>query len=522
MMNLSSSRPGRAIGALCFFAGAFIGLRGAPTTAVPAASPDPIEGQWAGTLSSGDDRVAYGLKIQRNDQGELAVAQFLPAIHNPGFPLGTITADGDVYHGALNLTRHGDHLTGAFHDKTITVSLQRAATLPLAPPPVAAPSGPEPLWTYHAGSPFWSAPTIVGGVAILGSADGTLHAVRTSDGHPLWTHPTGGAIYGDVLAVRDTLFLVNDAGLLLALDRTDGRERWHCDLGGGSVARNLPANTAPYDFDYQAPTPVLADGVLYAGAADGGFHAIEASSGRPLWRFAAGGKLRTTALVVGDRVVFGALDNFVYALDRKTGALQWRADAGGAVTTTPVLAGGNLLVGTRGYRLIALRPADGARTWERFQWFSWVESTPRLVDGVLYLGSSDNRTVRALDPADGRTLWSTDINGWAWAQPAVSAGAVFASSAGTADHPSPDPPEGSFSALDRRTGALKWRRIVPAQRDVYLAGFVGAPAVAGDRVIVGGLDGVLYAFPTGEKPNASTSAEQHGASGAADANPARP
>ena len=173
-------------------------------------------------------------------------------------------------------------------------------------------------------------------------------------------------------------------------------------------------------------------------------------------------------------------------------------------------------------RASALRPADGARTWERFQWFSWVESTPRLVDGVLYLGSSDNRTVRALDPADGRTLWSTDINGWAWAQPAVSAGAVFASSAGTADHPSPDPPEGSFSALDRRTGALKWRRIVPAQRDVYLAGFVGAPAVAGDRVIVGGLDGVLYAFPTGEKPNASTSAEQHGASGAADANPARP
>jgi outer membrane protein assembly factor BamB len=498
-MKISPFDLGRAVGALLFFSAALTALRGA-TTAV-AAPPDPIEGKWAGTFRSGEDHVAYGLEIRRNDQGELTVSQFLPEIHNPGFPLGTLTrtAGRDLYHGALDLNREGDQLTGSFPGTKLTVSLHRAGTLPLAPPPVSVPPGPVPLWTYNAHSPFWSTPTIAGGVAFLGSADGVLHAIHIADGRRDWTHPTGGAIYGGVLAAHDTLYLINDAGVLLALDRATGRERWRCELGGGSIVRNLPAATSPYDFDYQAPTPVLADGVLYAGAADGGFHAIAAGTGRPLWRFAAGGKIRTTALVVGERVVFGALDNFVYALDRKTGALQWRADAGGAVTTAPVLAGGNILVGTRGYRLVALRPADGARAWERFQWFSWVESTPRLDGGVLYLGSSDNRKVRALDPADGRTRWSTDVNGWAWAQPAVSADTVFASSAGTADHPSRYPPEGSLSALDRRTGALRWRRIVPARRDVYLTGFVGAPVVAGDRVIVGGLDGVLYAFPTGEK-----------------------
>ena len=109
MMNLSSSRPGRAIGALCFFAGAFIGLRGAPTTAVPAAPPDPIEGQWAGTLSSGalggvpttvlvagDDGAAkarfaevFGTAVAVMDAGSLRRAHELEAV---GFLQMTLAA----------------------------------------------------------------------------------------------------------------------------------------------------------------------------------------------------------------------------------------------------------------------------------------------------------------------------------------------------------------------------------------------------------------------------------------------
>jgi outer membrane protein assembly factor BamB len=41
-----------------------------------------------------------------------------------------------------------------------------------------------------------------------------------------------------------------------------------------------------FDFDSTAPLPVLADGIVYVGSGDGGFHAVVAEGGKQLWRFA--------------------------------------------------------------------------------------------------------------------------------------------------------------------------------------------------------------------------------------------
>lgn len=479
------------------FYGAIIALLFAhPFSRAEGAAVNPIEGKWSGTLSHHDDNTAFGLELTRNEKGELVVAQFLPATHIAGYSLGVVTPEGEHYRGnGLDLTRHGDRLEGTFTHLKLAVSLQRAKEVPQVASAISVPAGPEPAWSYTAKSALWATPTIADGVVYVGSADGILHAVRLSDGNSKWTHPTGGAIYGETLVADKIIYVANDSGLVLALDCATGHERWRVDLGGGAVARELPADEPPYAFDYQTPTPVLADGVIYIGTADGGCHAIDAATGKSLWRFAATGKIRTTALVVSDRVIFSSLNQFVSALDRKTGTLAWQVDVGGAVTASPVLAAGNIIVGTRSYMIVALNPADGTRAWERFQWLSWVESTPRLRDNILYVGSSDNRVVRALAAPDGRTIWSTDLDGWAWARPAATADTVYASCAGPSSYPLKRPPVGSLSAIDLRTGALKWRHVAAPIAGMYLYGFVGGPAVAGDRVVAAGLDGTLQAFP---------------------------
>ncbi|MGD1976730.1 MAG: PQQ-binding-like beta-propeller repeat protein, partial [Gammaproteobacteria bacterium] len=58
-----------------------------------------------------------------------------------------------------------------------------------------------------------------------------------------------------------------------------------------------------------------------------------------------------------------------------------------------------------------------------------------------------------------------------------------------------------FYAIDRATGEPVWWYRVEHPESRKTAGFVSSPATDGKRVYVGGLDGMVYAFPTGvEKP----------------------
>ena len=58
--------------------------------------------------------------------------------------------------------------------------------------------------------------------------------------------------------------------------------------------------------------------------------------------------------------------------------------------------------------------------WAHYDWFSWIESTGVLTDGIYYVGSSDLRAVRAIDPGTGEAVWETDVLGWASGTPAQS------------------------------------------------------------------------------------------------------
>ena len=56
---------------------------------------------------------------------------------------------------------------------------------------------------------------------------------------------------------------------------------------------------------------------------------------------------------------------------------------------------------------------------------------------------------------------------------------------------------GSLCALDRRSGRIVWRWPVPALPGVVQAGFAAGPALDGGTLVIGGLDGSLYAFRAG-------------------------
>ncbi len=119
-----------------------------------------------------------------------------------------------------------------------------------------------------------------------------------------------------------------------------------------------------------------------------------------------------------------------------------------------------------------------------------VRSSPTVFGDALYVGSGDGQ-LYAIDRKNGAIHWVFDAGAGIASSPAVTADLVFIASAG-----------GIFLAVERATGHERWRHQFGA--DVPLAwgrasgDYYTSSAVLGNgMVIVGGGDGVLYAFEPG-------------------------
>jgi outer membrane protein assembly factor BamB len=462
---------------------------------VGAQPRDAIEGRWLGEAGFDAERVVTGVEFRRNDRGEIVATLYQPVGNAFGLPLpGAVVREGGRYVNAkfeMSLALTGDRLDGTFGSVKIPITLHRTDALPGEVPVPDAPTGPGPRWRTKLGAPIYAGAAVRDGIAYVGSTGGVFHAVRIADGGLAWTFDAGRPMYGEALATAGSVYFVCDNGFLYKLDRGTGHETWRHDLGDARVARVLP-HTAVFDYDYHAPRPLLANGVVYVGSGDGALYAVDDATGQRVWRFATGDKVRVGAVLAGDNVIAGSLDGKVYAVDARSGRQAWMHDLRAPVTTVPALIDGKVIVGTRGSVLYALDPAKGEVLWRDLFWLSWVESEAVGADGVLYIGSSDLRRASAIDPRDGHVRWRSDVYGSPWGRPALTARHLYVGAVGT------DPyfirHVGSLVALDRDSGRTVWRWPVPANAGALQTGFVASPAIEGDTLVIGGLDGTLYGF----------------------------
>ena len=477
-----------------------------------AAEADPIVGKWYGKAGFPTDRVELGFEFKRDDQGALVPALYGPIFNFYGLLIrGGLTREGDGSYVnkdlGIRFTLKNDEVDGVIFGQT-PFTLQRVATLPSEVPMPTLDAGPGPKWQTKLATAIYARAAVRGGVAYLGTSGGEFHAIDLKDGSFKWTFAAGRGIYGEALATDDAVFFVCDRGFLFKLERATGKELWRYDLGDGLVPRSLPHqlvdNSGDFDWDFSAARPVLADGVVYAGSGDGGMNAIDAANGKRIWRFQAQGKIRSAALIDGSRLIFGTMDHFAYAVDRVSGSQLWRIDIQGPLTAAPTLIGDTLVLGISAGLIAGVDPATGKSRWLLYPWLSAVDSSAAPDQGTrFFIGSSDMRRVSYMDAKDGRVLWRTDVFGWPWATPEVAGDRLYVSAAGAMPYqaglgakPYPIRHLGSLSALERRTGKIIWRWPMPDWPGAWLQGFVAQPAADGDLVLVGGMDGTLYAFPT--------------------------
>ena len=460
----------------------------------PSAPPtNPFEGTWTGTVTAPNDHAEIGFTFSPGKHG-LNARFTMPAMFVPGMALGPAQIKDGTYalpDLGIKLTLTGHQLTGTAFNSLLHVELHRGPAPAAAASLADLPPAPPPVWTHALGAETWTTPVARDGLLYLACADGKFHAIRVTDGTEAWSWTGPHALYGDALVTDDSVYFLDERTDLVSLRRSAGQLQWRVPLHDEKLS-GKPAPQNP-TFNRRTAVPVLVDGTLYLGSPDHGLYALDAVTGKILWRHDLGAAVFAAVAVQGDDLVAGCYDGSVVVLNRHTGTESARTKLGGPIASTPVIAGDTILVGCRDYLLYGLRRSDLSIAWRDTFWFSWVESVPQLAGGLAYVGGSDFRRISALDPATGQTRWATDVRGITWGTPVVTDDTVFAGT--SAQNPAALHHEGGLVALDRRTGTVKWRQFIPLPATAERAGYIGSLVLADGKIIGAGFDGTLTAYP---------------------------
>jgi quinohemoprotein ethanol dehydrogenase len=203
------------------------------------------------------------------------------------------------------------------------------------------------------------------------------------------------------------------------------------DINAGNVAR------LGFAWEYRLgtrrgleATPVIVDGALYTTGNFGWVYALDAATGRELWkynpevdgqwgRYACCDAINRGVAVWQGRVYVGALDGYLHAIDAATGQRVWKVDTLPArgpktpftLSATPVVAGGAIVVGSagadfaggRGY-IAAYDLATGAFRWR----FYTVPHDPK--EGP----QEQPHLVEAVKTWDPHHRWDAGSGGTVW------------------------------------------------------------------------------------------------------------
>jgi outer membrane protein assembly factor BamB len=232
------------------------------------------------------------------------------------------------------------------------------------------------------------------------------------------------------------LYLPTFDGRFYALDAESGRVLWRrrtgrCGWASPAVAREIVYVTFIGSADCRSTTR---DGILIA---------LDAHDGALRWRRRLP-PTESSPLVVRGTVYVGDWSGDVSAFDAGTGRLRWRMHTAGPVKGSLAFSGGRLFIGNYAGQVLSLDARTG-----RIHWASGGHgrfySSPAVAYGRVFIGSLDDG-VYAFGATTGHLLWSRPTGGYVYASPAVWRNRVLVGSY-----------DGRFYALDAGTGDVRWR-----------------------------------------------------------------
>ena len=232
------------------------------------------------------------------------------------------------------------------------------------------------VWKFATEKPDVACPVISGGTVYVGGSDGHFRAFALTTGRLLWDFDrVKGFVVDKPLIYGDNIYFGCWANDFYALDKNTGQPVWTWNSGASNRM-----------FSPASCWPVASGGRVFIVAPDNIMTALDAASGRVIWRSRAP-KLRvreSMGLSADSSLVYvKTMEGTVIGVSAKADSLQidWRSPAQLGYELSPTAlrdTGGVLLVPTHSGTVVALAPKDGRVLWR-------YKASNCMVNGILPL-----------------------------------------------------------------------------------------------------------------------------------------
>ncbi|MEJ1239990.1 PQQ-binding-like beta-propeller repeat protein [Chryseolinea sp. T2] len=214
-----------------------------------------------------------------------------------------------------------------------------------------------------------------------------------------------------------------------------------------------------------------------------------------IWTFSAGGAITSSPLADNGIVYFGAEDSTWYALETVTGKIKWKLRTNAAIRSTAAISGDQIFLAGGNGVLASVNKTNGEVKWrivfdqtalfmgERtYDFADYYHSSPVVENGVIYLATG-NSVLGAYREDTGAMIWRYRAGDIVHSRPVIVRDKVIFGSF-----------DGYVHAVNKNNGSLAWRFKTVGHQYFPKGEVQGGIATDGQRVFVGARDYNFYSI----------------------------
>jgi len=291
----------------------------------------------------------------------------------------------------------------------------------------------------------------------------------------LWSRSTGAGNAGQALRLAPVydqghIFIADYEGQVQALDVGSGQPVW-------TVQTKAPISGGPG----------VGGGKVLVGTRKAEVIALREDDGSELWRARVSSEVLSVPRTADGTVVVHTVDGRLYGLSAENGERKWTYDRSEPVLTlrgssSPVIDRSSVITGFSNGVLVSLTLGTGEPRWEvvvtpphgrsELERIVDIDADPVVRDGMVYVGSYQGE-VAGVGEDTGVVLWRRQMSSYAGM--ATDWRRLYATDAAS-----------RVWALDQQDGSALWKQ------EKLLHRRLTAPAILGDYVLVGDLEGYVH------------------------------